>query len=88
MVGPIGARLLTRLVLKSLTKFIPLVGAAANAATAYVYTYALGKVCCWYFGQVRQGNAPREEEIEQVWRDQLQRAAALWKKQHPAEAES
>ena len=86
--GAIGARLLTRLVLRSLTKFIPVVGAAANAALAYVYTYALGKACCWYFGQVRQGNVPDQSEIEQVWRDQLEQAAALWNRQKPEKVDS
>ena len=79
MAGAVGTRLVTRMALKSLTKSIPVVGAAANAAVAYFYTYALGTACCWYFGQVRRGNVPTEPEIEEVWRDELQRAAGRWR---------
>lgn len=79
MAGPIGGRLLARQAVRSTLKFIPFVGAAANAALAYGYTYGLGKACGWYFGQVRQGNAPSARELEHVWRDQLTQAAQMWK---------
>jgi len=79
MAGPIGGRLLARQAVRSTLKFIPFVGAAANAALAYGYTYGLGKACGWYFGQVRQGNAPSAQELERVWRDQLTQAAQMWK---------
>ena len=80
MAGPIGGRLLARQIVRETLKFIPLVGVAANAALAYAYTYGLGKACGWYFGQVRQGNAPSAQELEQVWHDHLTQAAQLWKK--------
>ena len=80
MAGPIGGRLLARQIVRETLKFIPLVGVAANAALAYAYTYGLGKACGWYFGQVRQGNAPSAQELEQVWHDHLTQAARLWKK--------
>lgn len=80
MAGPIGGRLLARQVVRGTLKFIPFLGVAANAALAYAYTYGLGKACGWYFGQVRQGNAPSAQDLEQVWRDQLTRAAQVWKK--------
>lgn len=79
MAGPIGGRLLARQIVRSTLKFIPFVGSAANAAMAYGYTYGLGKACGWYFGQVRQGNAPSAEELEHIWRDQLVQAAQMWK---------
>ena len=72
--GPIGAQLLSRLALRSTAKLVPVAGAAANATLAYACTYALGRVCCWYFGQVRKGNAPAEAEIERAWQDQLEQA--------------
>lgn len=78
--GPVGGRLLARQVVRETLKFIPFVGVAANAALAYAYTYGLGKACSWYFGQVRQGNAPSAQDLEQVWRDQLTQAAQAWKR--------
>lgn len=84
MAGPIGGRLLARQVVRGTLKFIPFLGVAANAALAYAYTYGLGKACGWYFGQVRQGNAPSAQDLEQVWRDQLTQAAQAWKKHRGA----
>jgi uncharacterized protein (DUF697 family) len=80
MAAPIGGRLLARQAVRETLKFIPFVGVAANAALAYAYTYGLGKACSWYFGQVRQGNAPSAQDLEQVWREQLTQAAEAWKK--------
>jgi uncharacterized protein (DUF697 family)/predicted GTPase len=80
MAGPIGGRLLARQAVRGTLKFIPFVGSAANAALAYAYTYGLGRACGWYFGQIRQGNAPSAQELEHVWRDQLAQAAQMWKK--------
>jgi len=84
MAGPIGGRLLARQVVRGTLKFIPFLGVAANAALAYAYTYGLGKACGWYFGQVRQGNAPSAQDLEQVWRDQLTQAAQAWKRHRGA----
>jgi uncharacterized protein (DUF697 family) len=68
-----------RQVVRESLKAIPWIGIAANAAVAYAYTFALGKASCWYFGQVRQGNAPSAEELKEVWKQQLGRAAEVWK---------
>ena len=73
-----GGRVFARLLVREALKFVPLAGAAANAAFAYAYTYGLGKAFCWYFGQVRAGNAPTEEEVKRVWREQLSIAARRW----------
>jgi uncharacterized protein (DUF697 family) len=81
MAGPIGGRMLVRLAVRGALKFVPFVGLAANAALAYAYTYGLGKACCWYFGQVCQGNAPSEAELQRVWESQLLQAAQLWRKE-------
>lgn len=84
MAGPVGGRLLARQVVREALKFIPFLGVAANAALAYAYTHGLGKACCWYFGQVRQGNAPSAQDLEQVWHDQLTQAAQAWKEHRGA----
>jgi uncharacterized protein (DUF697 family) len=76
--GIMGGRVASRLLLRSSWKLVPYVGIAANAAIAYAYTYGLGKACCWYFGQIRQGNAPSEQELRRVWKQQMLQAASLW----------
>jgi len=86
MAGPVGGRLLARQLVRETLKFIPFLGVAANSALAYAYTHGLGKACCWYFGQVRQGNAPSAQDLEQVWHDQLTQAAQAWKKHHGTQA--
>ncbi len=81
--GPMGTRLATRLLLKSTWKFVPYFGMAANAAMSYASTYGLGKACCWYFSQIRQGHVPSAEELQQVWSEQMARAVKLWKMSTP-----
>ena len=34
------------------SKVIPGVGMAAGGGAAYAATFALGKACCWYYGQL------------------------------------
>lgn len=75
-----GGRLLGSLVIRSTLKLVPYVGIAANAALAYASTYALGKACCWYFGEVQAGNAPSEDEVRRVWQKQFDIASALWRR--------
>ena len=77
-IGPIGARLLTRLAIRELLKAVPYVGQAANAALAYAYTYGLGKACCWYFSRVKAGHVPPAADLEAMWRDEIQRATKFW----------
>jgi uncharacterized protein (DUF697 family) len=60
-------------------KFIPFLGSTVNAALSFAYTFSLGKACCWYFGRVKQGVVPTQEELDKVWSEQLQRALERWK---------
>jgi uncharacterized protein (DUF697 family) len=80
MAGPIGVRMLVRLLVSGALKFVPFVGLAANSALAYAYTYGLGMACSWFFGQVCRGNVPSEAELRQVWEAQLLQAAQRWRK--------
>jgi uncharacterized protein (DUF697 family) len=79
VIGPLGGRMALRQFMGEMLKAIPWVGMAANAAVAYVYTFALGKASCWYFGQIRQGNTPSADELKKVWKQQLKRASDVWK---------
>lgn len=78
----VSGRVLTRLAVRGLFKFLPIVGSAANAALSFAYTFALGKASCWYFAEIRAGHAPRPEDLERVWSEQITAAAELWKRSH------
>ncbi|MFG0296549.1 MAG: GTPase family protein [Maioricimonas sp. JB045] len=80
--GLLGGRLLARMLTRESLKFIPYVGIAANATLAFAYTYATGRAICWYFGQVNSGQVPTEEQVSDIWREQLNQAAKLWQRTH------
>ena len=80
--GAVGGRLVIRQVVRESLKIIPGVGQAANAALAFAATYALGRACCWYFGEKLMGHAPTREELQAVMKDQTAAARDLWKKHH------
>ena len=79
MVGAAAGQLALRFAVKAPLKFIPFVGQTANAAMAFAYTFSLGKACCWYFGEIRNGHVPLPEELNKVWGEQLEQAIAVWR---------
>jgi len=80
--GAVGGRLAMRQVVRETLKIIPGVGQAANAALAFATTYALGRACCWYYGEKLSGHAPTKEELQSVMKDQTAAAKELWQKHH------
>jgi uncharacterized protein (DUF697 family) len=82
LAGAMSGRLLARLTVRSTFKLVPIIGAAANAALAFAYMWASGRAWCWYFGELRAGNAPSEAEVQRIWHGQLSSAAELWKRNH------
>ena len=84
MAGAVGGRLAVRFAIKAPLKFIPFVGQTANAAMAFAYTYSLGKACCWYFGEMKDGHVPSTDDLNRVWAEQMQHAVSVWrdKKSH------
>lgn len=79
MAGAMAGRMALRFAVKSPLKLIPFLGQTANAAMAFAYTYSLGKACCWYFGERRQGSVPSVEDLQKVWGEQLQHATNRWR---------
>lgn len=79
MVGAAAGQLALRFAVRAPLKFIPFVGLTANAAMAFAYTFSLGKACCWYFGEIRNGHVPQPEELNKVWGEQLEQAVAVWR---------
>lgn len=78
LTGVAGGRVVIGMGLRELLKFIPWVGMAANAAAAFAYTYATGMAWNWYFLEVQGGHVPAADELQQIFRDQLQRGTQLW----------
>ncbi len=73
-----GSRIVTRMVVRELLKFIPFAGMAAGAAGSFAFTYALGMSWDWYFTVMRGGNAPSPEKLKEVFADQHKRGRQLW----------
>jgi uncharacterized protein (DUF697 family) len=82
MAGAVGGRLAVRLAIKAPLKLIPVLGQTANAAIAFAYTFSLGKACCWYFGEMRNGHVPSAADLDKVWAEQLQQAVSVWRNRH------
>lgn len=80
MAGAVGGRLAVRFAVRAPLKFIPILGQTANAAMAFAYTYSLGKACCWYFAEMKNGHIPSTEDLDRVWAEQLQQTVAVWRK--------
>lgn len=87
MTSAIGGRLLLRQIVREAFKVIPGVGVAINAALAFGYTYGLGKACCWYFAEMREGHAPTAAELEKVIHEQMNVAQTIWQKSRAPEAQ-
>ena len=79
MAGAVGGRLAVKFLIKAPLKFIPFVGQTANAAMAFAYTYSLGKACCWYFGEMKDGHVPSTDDLNRVWAEQMQHAVSVWR---------
>ena len=86
MAGAAAGRLALRFAVKAPLKFIPFVGQTANAAMAFAYTFSLGKACCWYFGEIRNGHVPLPEELNKVWGEKLEEAIAVWRSRRGTQA--
>lgn len=86
MVGAAAGQIALRFAVKAPLKFIPFVGQTANAAMAFAYTFSLGKACCWYFGEIRNGHVPLPEDLNKVWAEQLEEAVAVWRKRRETPA--
>jgi uncharacterized protein (DUF697 family) len=75
----VGGRIAFRMGLREALKFIPWIGMAVNAAAAFAITYATGWAWNWYFLQIQQGHIPSDDELRQVYQQQLESGARLWR---------
>ncbi len=79
LTGILGSRVAVRMGIRELLKFIPWVGSAANAAAAFAFTYGSGKAASWYFREMKGGHIPTAEQLREVYQQQLQAGAQLWR---------
>lgn len=79
MAGALSGQLLTRFAIRAPLKFLPFVGHTLSAAMAFAYTLSLGKACCWYFGEIKAGHVPSQEDLNAVWSEKLKDAVMVWK---------
>jgi uncharacterized protein (DUF697 family) len=80
MAGAVGGPLFLRHMVRESLKAIPVVGSAANAALAFATTYALGKACCWYFGEILSGHVPSSKELKEQMAKQMDVARGVWQR--------
>lgn len=80
LAGVLGGQMLGRFAIRAPLKFLPFVGHAASAALAFAYTLSLGKACCWYFGELKAGHIPTQDDLNRVWSEKLSDAVAVWKR--------
>lgn len=79
MAAAVGGRLAVRFAVKAPLKLIPFLGHTANAAMAFAYTFSLGKACCWYFGEMKNGHVPSPDDLNKVWGEQMQQSMTSWR---------
>lgn len=83
MLTAAGIGFAARLGVRELLKFVPFVGTVAGgilgAAMAYSYTYAIGRVCCWYYSSIQAGHEPTQAEIRRVFQDHWYKGREIWK---------
>ncbi|KAA1259297.1 hypothetical protein LF1_18270 [Rubripirellula obstinata] len=83
----LGGRAAIRMAVRGFSKLIPVVGSAINSAAAFALVFASGKVLDWYFAQVQTGRTPSQEEVSEMYSNQLDAARAYWKKKQLSESD-
>lgn len=69
----------SRMLLKYIPYFGPVIGSVTTGTLAGASTFALGKAFCYYYQAVHQGHVPRPEELRRFYRRQLADAERAWK---------
>ena len=78
LASSLGLGLMARQATREVTKLIPWVGMFASAALAGATTYALGRMFCYYYQEVREGHIPTAAEMKHFFNEQLAQAKRLW----------
>jgi uncharacterized protein (DUF697 family)/predicted GTPase len=83
MVATLGLSMMARQAAREVTKFIPIVGAAAGAALAGASTYALGRAACFYYQQILEGHVPEPAALKKFFEQEMSAAQHFWSKKPP-----
>jgi len=75
-----GGQVAVQLGMRGVLKMIPWVGMAVNSAATFAYTYAMGWAWNWYFTKMSQGHLPSDEELRNVYAEQLKQGESFWKR--------
>ena len=75
-----GGQIAVQMGVRELLKMIPWVGMAVNSAATFAYTYASGWAWNWYFTKVSSGQLPTDEELRNVYAEQLKKGEMFWKR--------
>ncbi len=82
MLTAAGIGFAAQLGVRELLKLIPLVGTVAGglvgAALVYSHTYAVGRLCTWYYDRIRDGVEPTRDEIRQVFQHHWNEGKQIW----------
>ena len=84
----LGGRAAIRMAVKGFAKLIPVVGSAINSAAAFALLFASGKVLDWYFAQVADGRTPSQEEIAEMYGEQIEAARKIWRQRRLGDNDS
>lgn len=83
-----GAGFSVRMGVRELFKLVPYVGTITGGvlggAMAFSYTYALGRVCCWYYSAVLDGHQPHSSEIQAALREHWDEGQRVWQRRQGA----
>ena len=80
MAATLGLSMMARQAAREVSKFIPIVGAAAGAALAGASTYALGCAACYYYQQILEGHVPEPNALKQFFEQEMSAAEKFWSK--------
>ena len=78
LAATLGMGMMARQAAREVSKFIPIVGAAAGAALAGASTYALGRAFCYYYQRVHEGHVPEPESLKKYFEQELAAAQTFW----------
>jgi uncharacterized protein (DUF697 family) len=86
LAATLGLGMMARQAAREVSKFIPVVGAAAGAALAGASTYALGRAFCFYYQAIHEGHVPEPAALKQFFEKELAQAERFWaRKANPPE---
>lgn len=86
LAATLGLGLAVRQAARQAAKFVPGLGSAVGAASAWAATYALGRTLCAYYQEACAGHLPNPQQLKTLYDQQLRQAEEYWRLTHPTPA--